>query len=64
MAASAQRTLSLRDISMLIALSAIVGFFCLNGYLTTGRLDFISPRNLSLLSIELAVTAVLALGML
>ena len=56
--------LSLRDVSMLIALTAIVAFFCLQGYLSTGRLDFISPRNLSLLSIELAVTAVLALGML
>jgi D-xylose transport system permease protein len=47
-----------REISMLIALFAIWGFFAWS------QPVFISPRNLSLLSIELSITSILALGML
>lgn len=47
-----------REWSMLIALIAIWAFFAWRAP------AFVSPRNLSLLSIELAVTALLALGML
>jgi D-xylose transport system permease protein len=47
-----------REISMLIALFAIWAFFAWSEPV------FISSRNLSLLSIELSITAVLALGML
>ncbi len=47
-----------REWSMLIALVAIWAFFAWQ------QPVFLSPRNLSLLSIELAVTATLALGML
>jgi len=51
---------SIRDLSMGIALILICCFFALHP-----RGDqFLSPQNLSNLSIELAVTAVLALGML
>lgn len=54
----------LRELSMLAALAGIVAFFVIYGYATTGRADFLSPRNLSLLSIDLAITGVLAAGML
>jgi D-xylose transport system permease protein len=47
-----------RDLSMVIALVAIWTFFAWQEPV------FLSSRNLSLLSVELAVTAVLALGML
>jgi D-xylose transport system permease protein len=50
--------LSARDFSMLIALAAIVAFF------TARAPTFLGPRNLSMLVIELSITAVLALGML
>jgi len=48
----------LRSLSMLIALILISAFFAVK------QPVFLSARNLSLLSIELAVTAVLAIGML
>lgn len=49
---------AIRDISMLLAVLLIGGFFA-------WRADgFLSARNLSLLSVDLALTAVLALGML
>ena len=47
-----------RELSMVIALVAIWAFFAWQAP------AFLSARNLSLLSIELAVTAILALGML
>jgi D-xylose transport system permease protein len=47
-----------RELSMVIALLAISAFFAWQEPV------FLSSRNLSLLSVELAVTAVLALGML
>jgi D-xylose transport system permease protein len=47
-----------RELSMAIALVVIWGFFAWQAP------AFLSARNLSLLSVELAVTAVLALGML
>ena len=47
-----------RELSMAIALVAIWAFFAWQEPV------FVSPRNLSLLSVELAVTAILALGML
>ncbi len=47
-----------RELSMVIALAAIWAFFAWQEPV------FLSARNLSLLSVELAVTAVLALGML
>ena len=47
-----------RELSMLVALAAIWAFFAWQEPV------FLSSRNLSLLSVELAVTAVLALGML
>jgi D-xylose transport system permease protein len=47
-----------RELSMLVALVAIWAFFAWTEPV------FLSARNLSLLSVELAVTAVLALGML
>jgi len=47
-----------RELSMVIALAAIWAFFAWQEPV------FLSSRNLSLLSVELAVTAVLALGML
>jgi len=52
------RTLGLRDISMLLVWLAVVAYF--------GFADptFLSPRNLTQLAIELSITAVLALGML
>lgn len=48
----------LRSLSMLIALILICAFFAVK------QPVFLSARNLSLLSIELAVTAILAIGML
>lgn len=50
--------ISLRNFSMVIALIAISAFFAFK------QPVFLSARNLSLLSIELSVTAILALGML
>lgn len=50
--------LSARDFSMGIALAAIVVFFTLRAP------AFLGPRNVSMLVIELSITAVLALGML
>ena len=47
-----------RELTMLIALAAIWIFFAVQ------QPAFLSPRNLSLLMIELSVTAILALGML
>jgi D-xylose transport system permease protein len=47
-----------RELSMVIALAAIWAFFAWQEPV------FLSSRNLSLLSVELAVTAILALGML
>lgn len=52
--------ISIRDISMAIALFLICAFFTLH---PRGG-QFLSPQNLSNLSIELAITATLALGML
>jgi len=49
---------SIRDFSMGVALVLIWGFFALVSD------KFLSPRNLAMLSIELAVTATLAMGML
>jgi D-xylose transport system permease protein len=50
--------LSLRDFSLLLSLLAIGGFFAF------AAPQFLSARNLSMLSVELAITATLALGML
>jgi D-xylose transport system permease protein len=50
--------ISLRNFSMVIALLVIGAFFAFK------QPVFLSARNLSLLSIELSVTAILALGML
>jgi D-xylose transport system permease protein len=50
--------LATRELSMLVALAAIWAFFAWQEPV------FLSSRNLSLLSVELAITAVLALGML
>ena len=50
--------LATRELSMAIALAAIWAFFAWQ------EPAFLSARNLSLLSVELAVTSVLALGML
>jgi D-xylose transport system permease protein len=52
------RRLAVRELSMLVALAAIWGFFAWREPV------FLSERNLSLLSIELAISAILALGML
>lgn len=46
-----------RELSIGLALAAVAGFF------TMSSPEFISPRNLSMLVIELSVTAILALGM-
>ena len=51
-----QRKFTLFDFSMAIALAAIWIFFYLNTH------AFFSPRNLSMLAIELSITAVLSLG--
>jgi D-xylose transport system permease protein len=50
--------LSVRDFSMALALAVIVTFF------TIRSPSFLGARNLSMLCIELSITAVLALGML
>jgi D-xylose transport system permease protein len=50
--------LRLRDLTMPLVLALLAGGFAL------ASPEFLSPRNLSMLLIELAVTAVLALGML
>lgn len=49
---------SLRDFTLLLALLFLAGFFAI------ASPQFLSARNLSLLSIELSITATLALGML
>lgn len=51
-------TLRLRDLSMLIALAAIWIFFAVMNP------SFLGARNLSMLMIDLSITAVLAIGML
>jgi D-xylose transport system permease protein len=53
-----QRKLSPRDLSMLIVLAIIVAFFTLRSP------AFLDARNISMLVIELSITATLALGML
>lgn len=53
-----KRQFSLRDFSLLIALLAIWVFFAL------AAPQYLSARNISMLSVELAITATLALGML
>jgi len=53
------KSLTNRNVSMALALLAITAFFALH---PNGG-QFLSPQNLSNLSIELAVTATLALGM-
>ena len=53
-----KRTLTARDFSLALALAAICCYFALRSPV------FLSSRNISLLFIELSVTAVLALGML
>src|SRR5579859_1275946 len=50
--------LSARDFSMALALAGIVVFFAIRSP------SFLGPRNLTMLVIELSITAVLALGML
>jgi len=50
--------LSLRDYSLLLSLAAIWAFFAFVSP------QYLSARNLSALSVELAITAILALGML
>src|SRR6202044_2253450 len=50
--------LSARDFSMTLALAAVVAFFAARAP------SFLGPRNLTMLVIELSITAVLALGML
>lgn len=50
--------LTLRDFSLLLSLLAIGTFF------TLAAPQFLSSRNLSMLAVELAITATLALGML
>jgi D-xylose transport system permease protein len=50
--------LTLRDFSLLLSLLAIGSFFALTAP------QFLSARNLSMLAVELAITATLALGML
>src|SRR5271156_379005 len=50
--------LSIQDFSMVIALALICGFFALRSH------QFLSPRNITNLMIELSITATLALGML
>lgn len=56
--AAPARPVAVRDFSMLIALLVISGFFAVMVP------SFLGARNLSLLAIELSITAVLALGML
>lgn len=56
--AAPARGVAVRDFSMLIALLVISGFFAVTAP------SFLGARNLSLLAIELSITAVLALGML
>ncbi len=57
-AADSRSRLSARDFSMVIALAAIGAFFALMNP------AFLSSRNLSILMIDLSITAVLAIGML
>src|SRR5437773_12105343 len=53
-----QRRLVLREFSLVIALVAICAFFAI------ASPQFLSARNLSLLTTELSITATLAMGML
>jgi D-xylose transport system permease protein len=53
-----QSRLTARDFSMALALAGIVAFFAIRSP------SFLGPRNLTMLVIELSITAVLALGML
>jgi D-xylose transport system permease protein len=53
-----QRRLILREFSLVLAFIGICAFFALMSP------QFLSPRNLSLLMTELAITATLAMGML
>ena len=52
------KQLKFRDFSMVIALILIWAFFSIKNSL------FLGPRNLSMLAIEVSITATLALGML
>jgi D-xylose transport system permease protein len=52
--------LSLRDFALVIALLVICGFFTMK----VPDFGFVTPRNLSLLMIDFAITATLAVGML
>lgn len=54
----ADRRVPLRDFSLFIALAVIWGYFAV------AAPTFLSPRNLSNLSVEMSITAILALGML
>jgi D-xylose transport system permease protein len=49
--------ISIRDVTMPLALVAVFGYFALTAP------SFLSPRNLSMLATEVSITAVLALGM-
>ncbi|MFI5357764.1 MAG: ATPase, partial [Opitutales bacterium] len=53
-----KRQLSVRDFSLLLSLLAIWAFFAL------AAPQYLSARNLSMLAVELSITATLALGML
>src|SRR5690606_18048308 len=57
-AAAVEQRVLLRDFSLFIALAVIWGYFAL----TTP--SFLTPRNLSNLTVEMSITAILALGML
>lgn len=61
-----RNTLSARDFSMLIALLLIWAYFILAPVVMQGDLSarFVSARNLSVLAVDLSITAILALGML
>ncbi|MEX0777291.1 MAG: hypothetical protein WD042_16425 [Phycisphaeraceae bacterium] len=54
-----QKTLNVRDFTLLIAV-VVIGLF----FAWRSDFNFVSARNLSNLSVELSITAVLALGML
>ncbi len=55
---SAAKQVSWRDASMIIALVLVWGFFAVASD------KFLTSRNLSMLAIELSITAILAFGML
>jgi D-xylose transport system permease protein len=52
------QSLAPRDLSLFAALALVMAFFAIQSP------DFLSPRNMTMLSIELSTTAVAALGML